>query len=617
MDYSKLKLVIWDLDDTFWEGTLSEGGIHTIPNNIELIKRLTDCGVVNTICSKNDETVAFKQLSKLGIRDLFVFSSINWDAKGPRIKELLQNMGLRAANCLFIDDNTLNLNEALFYEPSLNVAEPTVITELIDYFTGQKITDATHSRLKNYQVLERKNNAKSQAADNLAFLFDSQTNVEIHYDCESQIDRIAELVLRTNQLNFTKTRASKEELLSTIKDCNTKSGYVTVSDRFGEYGIVGFFAIKDNVCIHFLFSCRTIGQGVEQYVYATLGYPKLAVIGEVISMVDSSPAPEWINISTKSQVFRAKRTNTKVIFKGGCDLQITADYLKTDNIFGEFTYTGRKGNNMEMINHSINYLYFSTLSVEEKLRMLKELQFSDPDMFDTHIFDSDTALVLVSTMIEPNLGVYKNKSTGQRIAFGEKCHPLTDSKEWDNYINNNIFTADNHFTKEWLCWFSEQYTFEGALSPEEILENAKQLLAKLHPATKLCYFLGVEIPYLKNDKKNYEDRHLVYKQINTLFREWAKKEKRVLLIDFNDYVHDQNDFNDNINHFVRRVYYDAAKKINSYISDITGQKAVQSSKIKMLFLSLVDIIGRTGFYQSKIYSVLRLPYVWAKNIVNK
>lgn len=52
MDYNKLKLVIWDLDDTFWNGTLSEGGIEAIDANIQLIKTLTDCGVINAICSK-------------------------------------------------------------------------------------------------------------------------------------------------------------------------------------------------------------------------------------------------------------------------------------------------------------------------------------------------------------------------------------------------------------------------------------------------------------------------------------------------------------------------------------------------------------------------------------
>ena len=55
IDYSKLKLIIWDMDDTFWNGTLSEGDIELIPSHIQLIKDTTDCGIINTICSKNNE----------------------------------------------------------------------------------------------------------------------------------------------------------------------------------------------------------------------------------------------------------------------------------------------------------------------------------------------------------------------------------------------------------------------------------------------------------------------------------------------------------------------------------------------------------------------------------
>ena len=52
-----------------------------------------------------------------------------------------------------------------------------------------------------------------------------------------------------------------------INDCSYNCGYVKVSDDFGDYGIVGFYAIKDNRCEHFLFSCRTLGMGIEQYTF--------------------------------------------------------------------------------------------------------------------------------------------------------------------------------------------------------------------------------------------------------------------------------------------------------------------------------------------------------------
>lgn len=616
MDYNKLKLVIWDLDDTFWNGTLSEGGIEAIDANIQLIKTLTDCGVINAICSKNDEQPVIQKLQELGIADYFVFVSVNWQPKGKRIQLMLKDMGLRAVNCLFLDDNIVNLNEAVYYEPDLNVSEPNIIPNLINYFETQPKKDLAHSRLNNYKILEKKRKAQSEASDNMEFLFDSETHVELHNDCEAHIDRLAELILRTNQLNYTKRRDSKDELLTLIHDPLVKSGYVTVGDKFGDYGIVGFYAIKNNKCIHFLFSCRTIGQGVEQYVYANLGYPKLHIVGEVINNVDASPAPAWIN-SQIEQIDKNIKSNTKIVFKGACDLQIVASYLNSSNIIEEFTYVTQKNKWIEHHNCSTNYLVHPFLSKEQQEELLHDCVFNDAAMFQTVMYDPDIALVLLSTMIEANIGIYRNKKTGIRIAFGESLYPLTDKNNWDLYINQKIFTAENKFAKEWLKEFSSKYKFEGALAPEQILQNAKLTLSKLNPSAKICYFLGSETPYLKNTQPNYNNRHLIYKQINTLFREWAKTEKRVLLVDFNNYIHTQNDFTNNINHFVRRVYFEAATTINGYISEITGNKAKQKSYLNLYFWSLVDKIGQTGFYQSKFYSIIRIPYLWFKKTIKK
>ena len=110
MNFEEIKLIIWDLDDTFWQGILSEGEVSIPEENIKLIIRLTERGIVNSICSKNDESDVIKKLKEIGLEDYFVFNSINWNSKGPRIKKTIEQMALRDANVLFIDDNPSNLN---------------------------------------------------------------------------------------------------------------------------------------------------------------------------------------------------------------------------------------------------------------------------------------------------------------------------------------------------------------------------------------------------------------------------------------------------------------------------------------------------------------------------
>ena len=67
IDFEIIKLIIWDLDDTFWRGTLSEGYVSPIPENISLLHILTDRGVVNSICSKNDYEQTVAKLEELKV----------------------------------------------------------------------------------------------------------------------------------------------------------------------------------------------------------------------------------------------------------------------------------------------------------------------------------------------------------------------------------------------------------------------------------------------------------------------------------------------------------------------------------------------------------------------
>ena len=57
MDIKSVKLIIWDLDETFWNGTISEGGVDLSALNIAIVKKTSDVGIVNSICSKNDFAV--------------------------------------------------------------------------------------------------------------------------------------------------------------------------------------------------------------------------------------------------------------------------------------------------------------------------------------------------------------------------------------------------------------------------------------------------------------------------------------------------------------------------------------------------------------------------------
>lgn len=595
IDYSKIKIVIWDLDETFWKGTLSEGEIEAIPEHIQLVKDLTDMGIINAVCSKNDKEYAEKTLKQLGIGEYFVFNSIDWQAKGNKIKKMLSDMGLRAVNALFLDDNHMNLEEAKFYNEGIMAAGPEFISELIKFCNENEKKDIQNKRLKQYKILEEKVKEKSTMKSNEEFLFSSDIRVEIKNNCLSEIDRLSEMVMRTNQLNFTKNRMEKEELIELIENENADSGYVVASDRFGEYGIVGLYVKMNNELIHFLFSCRTIGMGVEQYVYAKLGYPKLDIIGEVIGEVNNLPAPEWINQNVIiDKLVKESTKDARVLIKGPCDLKALFSYIELgDKVDCEFTFVNDKGISDEQINHTTHIVEANTLSDEQKNKLVEELFFADRNMFSDLIFKKTYNVVFLSVLNDVNLGLYKRKETGELVAFTEAYYPLTDPKNWQGYIDGEYWTAGFKFTTDVLEAFREKYEYIGRITAEKTIENIDYIREKLPESTLLVIMLGSEVPYEDNEFEAYEDRHILHAVYNQAVKEYSANKNNVKYLDVNNYIVGQNSFYKHINHFIPEVYYKMAQDMVKLINEWVGVDMAKSSKI-------MEIKGRAKILIKKL-----------------
>ena len=567
MNIEDIKLAIWDLDETFWKGTLSDGPVTIPDDHINLIKNMVDAGIMCSICSKNEITSVREQLKLAGIEEYFVFISINWTPKGNRVKQIVNEMGLREVNVLFIDDNPSNRGEVKQACPQMDVEDIDIIPLLINFFSSAEKKDLGHTRLKQYVLLEKKRDFKATIASNEDFLFQSNIHVGIHKDCIEHIDRISDLVLRSNQLNFTKVRSTKEEIRRLISNPKFECGYVTVNDAFGDYGIVGFYAIKDGRLVHFVFSCRTLNMGVEQYVYKYLNYPTVDIIGEVASDLQT-PNPVWINVNDNRNDLNHNSTVAQIakhmVLKGPCDIRQIFGYIKDDAyIIEEFTYVNDRGILVEGRNHTSHIIQYDQVSKEDIERLSEELPFADPQMYATKAFDQDTEVLIISLFTDPNLGIYREKNSGIEVAFGEWINDLTDERRWDEYTENNgdVFLANWKPTLKELKRIKEKFDYLGRYQPNQVMQNVDRIYHLLHEGQKLFLCLGSEMPYLKNTQKAYADRHEYNKELNQLVREWASKKNDVVLLDFNKYVHGQQDFINNINHFTRIVYYRMAQDI--------------------------------------------------------
>src|SRR6201999_4138356 len=68
-----IRLVVWDLDGTFWDGTILEGGIQYHQRTHDIVVALARRGIMSSICSKNDHATIKDILCKSGLWDYFVF----------------------------------------------------------------------------------------------------------------------------------------------------------------------------------------------------------------------------------------------------------------------------------------------------------------------------------------------------------------------------------------------------------------------------------------------------------------------------------------------------------------------------------------------------------------
>ncbi len=600
LNFNAIKLVIWDLDETLWEGTLSNNeSIDLRLEFVDFINNSLDRGIVHSICSKNEYDLTKEKLIEFNIWDLFVFPSINWAPKGERIKQLIEEMKLRAENVLLVDDNISNLHEAQFYCPALQICTPEELSRSIDGISSVGSVDTTRPRLLQYRLLEQKEKSKENFSSNEEFLRSCGIQVTIHNDCISKLDRIHDLIMRSNQLNYTKFRQDKDELAAALEAPNTQAAYITVTDSFGDYGIVGFYMIVDGTVVHYLFSCRTLGMLVEQYVYVKIGCPKINVVGEVITDLNDTDVPPWINNTNLPVSNKTKGSvgENYILFKGPCDIsQIFSFIEKSPYIKSEFTYINSNGIRVEGHNHTAQILTALNASAIDKEKMVSGFFWLDEEMLKAPAWYGNSAIFL-STLTDGNLGVYKHKETGWHIALCEKFYDLTNPENREKYLTNSIFTSEINFTEESLLEFAKKYEYVDNSDGSMTIHNLDMLYQTISPKTNLILVLGSEVPYYGKVKPSYKDRHIFHKMLNNKIRNWSAGKSNVHLIEIGNYITSQNDYADTINHFSKRVYYKIAQDILTILNnDKTSYKVknkgylylqVLKAKIKGLLKKLL------------------------------
>src|SRR5262249_1973520 len=195
------------------------------------------------------------------------------------VRDLIEAAQLRPANVLFVDDNHLNREEVAWFATGIQVADPAEpgFDAFVEAIAAAGKPDPDHQRLREYRHLETRAAAATGFVDNTDFLRTSEIAVEVRPVAPDDAPRIHELIGRTNQLNYTKARVDEDAVRALLADPATTARAIRVRDRFGDYGLVGFAAVRDGAVEQLAFSCRILGMGVERAVYERLGRPAITI----------------------------------------------------------------------------------------------------------------------------------------------------------------------------------------------------------------------------------------------------------------------------------------------------------------------------------------------------
>ncbi len=567
-----VRLVVWDLDETFWHGTLSEGGIRYRRDTHEMVVQLARRGIVSSLCSKNALAAVKAELEREAIWDYFVFPSVSWEPKGPRLARLVERVQLRAPTVLFIDDNPMNLAEARHYVPGIQTADETFVHGMLDNPLLRGRPDPDLSRLKQYRLLQRrKADAVEAGDDNASFLRESQVTVTIEHDLESHLDRAVELINRTNQLNFTKTRLSedpeqaRQELRRLLSGYATQAGIVRVQDRYGDYGYCGLYVMNSGPIgrrlKHFCFSCRILDMGIESWLYRRLGRPQLRIKGDVLNdVVRDERVIDWVRFEPSDVADRGKSDHVLdyVYARGGCDLHAIMHYfhLVSRAVHGEFNRV--ENGTMMPLQHSMFARYALNGIPEEALNCFSKIGYRN-EHFESALtsLPHGRAVWVLSFWSEADHALYSHKATSQPIPIVHASHKATlADMTADNAVDSGLDPQFRNIVKD-------QFSYTGMIGEDDFKANLILILERVSPGTLVFILKATDRNVAQNGAPSINRRKQL---INTWTESVVADRPFVTLLDIASYA-GANESTENPNHFDRMVYYRVYKDIMQRVQD--------------------------------------------------
>jgi FkbH-like protein len=239
------KCLVLDLDNTLWGGVIGDDGLNGIQIGKETpeaeaftefqqyCRILKERGIILAVCSKNDEGNAREGFthpdSILKLEDFSAFQA-NWDPKHQNIRNIAQSLNIGIDSIVFADDNPVEREIVQSQEPEVkvpilgsNVAHYINILDKSGYFETVSLSTDDLSRSSFYADNNVRQEHQAVFANYEEFLCSLEMKAEIKPFSSIYLDRITQLINKTNQFNLTTRRYTQLE----VERLTHKDNYIT------------------------------------------------------------------------------------------------------------------------------------------------------------------------------------------------------------------------------------------------------------------------------------------------------------------------------------------------------------------------------------------------------
>jgi FkbH-like protein len=288
------KCLVLDLDDTLWGGVLGEVGAERLhigesyPGNVfrdfqRAVRQLKDRGVLLALNSKNnlgDVEAAFTTRHEMVLRlEDFAAIRVNWQSKPANMIDIGEELNLGLDSFVFVDDNPVEREEMRRTLPQVTTLalppSPFEYTRALHEcraFARLNVTKEDRQRTQLYRAEATRRHLAQRCLNLEEFLASLNMRVTITPVDAASLERVVDLIRKTNQFNLTTRRYSAAEVARMIADSSYGVFCLRLVDRFGDNGIVGVAIVRESQGVAhldtLLLSCRVIGRTVETALLA-------------------------------------------------------------------------------------------------------------------------------------------------------------------------------------------------------------------------------------------------------------------------------------------------------------------------------------------------------------